>query len=303
MNDEIINKVLEEVRKRLDGADIDKNAISNAIQQTINQNTAQKQNEEKDVNTSQKEEKENIVEEKKEANIMSAPSPITEYVGTADYGDTVGLVIANVDSLLHEKMGLDKKFRSIGIISDRTGAGPQIMAADEAVKATNTEVLSIELPRDTKGGAGHGALIILAAEDVSDARRAVEVALKDTNRTFGDVYGFDAGHVELHYTARASYALNKAFGAPIGKAFGVIVGAPAGIGVVMADTALKTANVDLVSYASPSQGTSLTNEVIITITGDSGAVRQSVIAAREVGISIAKSMGQNPVSTTGTPYI
>ncbi len=35
------------------------------------------------------------------------------------------------------------------------------MAADEAVKATNTEVVSIELPRDTKGGAGHGSLIVL----------------------------------------------------------------------------------------------------------------------------------------------
>lgn len=33
------------------------------------------------------------------------------------------------------------------------------MAADEAVKATNTEILVIELPRDTKGGAGHGSLI------------------------------------------------------------------------------------------------------------------------------------------------
>ncbi|HBC96172.1 MAG TPA: propanediol utilization microcompartment protein PduB, partial [Clostridium sp.] len=59
---------------------------------------------------------------------MGTPSPITEFVGTADYGDTVGLVIANVDSSLHEKMGIDKRYRSIGIISDRTGAGPQIMA-------------------------------------------------------------------------------------------------------------------------------------------------------------------------------
>ena len=43
------------------------------------------------------------------------------------------------------KMGLDKKYRSIGIFGGRTGAGPQIMAADEAVKATNTEIVSIEL--------------------------------------------------------------------------------------------------------------------------------------------------------------
>ena len=75
---------------------------------------------------------------------------LTEFVGTA-IGDTIGLVIANVDYSLHEAMKIDKKYRSIGILSARTGAGPQIMAADEAVKATNTEILAIELARDTKG--------------------------------------------------------------------------------------------------------------------------------------------------------
>jgi len=99
---------------------------------------------------------------------------MTEFVGLSE-GDTIGLVIANVDYALHEKMGIDKRFRSIGIVGARTGAGPQIMAADEAVKATNTEIVTIELPRDTKGGAGHGSLIIFGAEDVSDARRAVKL--------------------------------------------------------------------------------------------------------------------------------
>ena len=60
-----------------------------------------------------------------------------------------------------------------------------------------------------KGGAGHGCLIIFGAEEVSDARRAIEVALKDLKRTFGDVYANDAGHVELQYTARASFACRR----------------------------------------------------------------------------------------------
>ena len=97
---------------------------------------------------------------------------MTEFVGTA-MGDTIGLVIASVDPMLKDVMNLGK-FRSIGIIGARTGAGPQIWAVDEAVKATNTEIISVELPRDTKGGAGHGSLIYIGAEDVSDARRAVE---------------------------------------------------------------------------------------------------------------------------------
>lgn len=293
MDNGLIEKVLSELGSKINLQSLDKDQISKIIQTAAQQVLAKE--------AAQVVENKNVVQEKREVLTMSAPSAITEFVGTA-LGDTIGLVIANVDYFLHEKMGLDKKYRSIGIISARTGAGPHIMAADEAVKATNTEVVTIEMARDTKGGAGHGSLIILAAEDVSDARRAVEVALKELDRTFGDVYGNDAGHIELQYTARASLALEKAFGAPLGKAFGVIVGAPAGIGVVMADTAMKTANVEMVSYSSPGAGTSHSNEVIITITGDSGAVRQSVIAAREVGISLLANMGDEPKSTT-QPYI
>ncbi|MBR0575631.1 propanediol utilization microcompartment protein PduB [Proteiniclasticum sp. BAD-10] len=239
--------------------------------------------------------------EKKEAPRVIGNPGVTEFVGTA-IGDTIGLVIANVDHHLHGFMKIDPKYKSIGIIGARTGAGPHIMAADEAVKATNTEIISIELPRDTKGGAGHGCLILFGAEDVSDARRAVEVTLKELDRTFGDVYGNNAGHIELQYTARASYACNKAWGAPIGKAFGLIVGAPAAIGVVIADTAVKAANVDIVLYASPST-TSFTNEAILFISGDSGAVRQAVIAARELGIKLLETLGNEPAPSSTKPYI
>lgn len=226
---------------------------------------------------------------------------LTEFVGTA-FGDTIGIVIANVDPVVHEKMGLDKKYRSIGILSDRTGAGPQIMAADEAVKATNTEILKIELPRDTKGGAGHGCLIIFGAEEVSDARRAIEVALKDISRTFGDVYANDAGHIELQYTARASFACNKAFNAPVGKAFGLTVGAPAGIGILMVDAALKSADVECLAVAGPTSGLSYTNEVVAFLSGDAGAVRQAVMTARDVGVRLLGTLGEQP-KCLGVPYI
>ena len=223
---------------------------------------------------------------------------ITEFVGVNPIGDTIGLVIANVDQQVLDAMKLEKSYRSIGVVGARTGAGPHIMAADEAVKATNTEIVKIELPRDTKGGAGHGSLIIFGGEDVSDVRRAVEVTLKEVDRTFGNVYANDAGHIELQYTARASYACQTAFGAEYGRAFGLIVGAPAAIGVVMADTAVKAANVTVVGYASPGNGgTSHSNEAILFISGDSGAVRQSVISAREVGLALLGSMGDEPTNS------
>ncbi|MDG3085147.1 propanediol utilization microcompartment protein PduB [Vibrio hannami] len=234
--------------------------------------------------------------EKQRGKIMEKTCGLTEFVGTA-MGDTIGLVIANVDSEVLDAMKLEKRYRSIGIMGARVGAGPHIMAADEAVKGTNTEVVSIELPRDTKGGAGHGSLIVFGGDDVSDVRRAVEVALKEIDRTFGDVYANDAGHIELQYSARASYALEKAFGAPLGKACGVIVGAPAAVGVLMADTAVKSANVETVAYSSPSNGTSFSNEVILIISGDSGAVRQAVTSAREVGKTLLSTMGDEPVNT------
>ncbi|WP_114395562.1 propanediol utilization microcompartment protein PduB [Oleisolibacter albus] len=227
---------------------------------------------------------------------------LTEFVGTA-IGHTVGLVIANVDPLLHEKMKINPKYRSIGIIGGRTGAGPHIFAADEAVKATNSEVVLIELARDTEGGAGHGCLILFGAEDVSDARRAVEVTLKELDRTFGDVYGSPAGHLEFQYSARASYALNKAFGAPMGQAFGITVGAPAAIGVLLADTAAKAATVNAVGYASPGNGTSFSNEVIFMFSGDSGAVRQAIIAAREVGKKVLGTLDPAEIKSSTTPYI
>ncbi|PLW76841.1 propanediol utilization microcompartment protein PduB [Cohaesibacter celericrescens] len=227
---------------------------------------------------------------------------LTEFVGTA-IGNTIGLVIANVDPLLHEKMNIDKKYRSIGIVGARTGAGPHIFAADEAVKATNSEVVLIELPRDTEGGAGHGSLIIFGAEDVSDARRAVEVTLSEVERTFGDVYGTPAGHLEFQYTARASSALAKAFGAPLGQSFGITVGAPAAIGVLLADTAAKAATIEAIGYSSPGNGTSFSNEVIFTFSGDSGAVRQAIIAAREVGKQVIAALDPADVVSSTTPYI
>ena len=216
---------------------------------------------------------------------------VTEFVGTNRLGDTIGLVIANIDSQLKEKMNIGTRYNSIGIVGARTGAGPHIFAADEAVKSTNSEILSIELPRDTKGGGGHGSLIIFGADDVSDVRKAVEICLADLERTFGDVY-----------SARASQALVKGLGAEKGKAFGITVASPAAIGVILADTAVKAAAVEVRAYSSPGHGTSYSNEVILGISGDSGAVKQAIISAREVGIELLAAMGDRPESTT-KPYI
>ena len=69
---------------------------------------------------------------------------------------------------------------------------------------------------------------------------------------------------------------------------------PAAIGLVIADAAAKSAVIDPVGYASPSKGTSFSNEAILVISGDSGAVRQAVISAREIGKTVLGTLGSEP---------
>ena len=109
----------------------------------------------------------------------------TEFVGTAVL-DTIGLVISGIDDTLLAQMNIGTRYRSLGLLSSRTGAAGQITAVDDAVKATNTEVLSIDLPRDTKGWGGHGNYIVIGGYDVSDVRHAVSLALELTNKYAGE---------------------------------------------------------------------------------------------------------------------
>ena len=234
-------------------------------------------------------------------NILNQLPGVPEFVGTAA-ADTIGLVIANVDEQLRSRMNLDLTYPTIGLIGSRTGAGAQIKAVDDAAKMSNIEVLSIELPRDTKSGGGHGNFIIIGGKDVSDVRQAVELSLKLIDQNAGELYISEAGHLEVQFTARAGKAIHMAFGAPIDKAFGFICSCPAPIGMVIADLAMKSAGVELVSYGTPTQGTSFSNEVVITISGEADAVRQAVIKARETGIQLLYTMGEYP-DPVKTPYL
>ena len=105
----------------------------------------------------------------------------TEFVGTAVL-DTIGLVISGVDDTLLKEMNIGTRYHTLGLFSSRTGAAGQITAVDDAVKATGTEVLSIEFPRDTKGWGGHGNYIVIGGNDVSDVRHAISLALELTNK-------------------------------------------------------------------------------------------------------------------------
>ena len=98
----------------------------------------------------------------------------TEFVGTAVL-DTIGLVISGIDETLLEKMNIGKKYRVLGLISSRTGAAGQLTAMDDAVKATNTELLSFDLPRDTKGWGGHGNYIVIGGKNMDHTKELSEL--------------------------------------------------------------------------------------------------------------------------------
>ena len=209
----------------------------------------------------------------------------SEFVGTAVL-DTIGLVISGIDDTLLETMNVGMKYRCLGLFSSRTGAAGQITAIDDAVKATNTEVLSIELPRDTKGWGGHGNYIVLGGTDVSDVRHAISMALELTNKYAGELYISESGHLEFAYSASAGQALNS----------------PAAIGLVMADTAMKSAPLSIAKYMTPNKGTSHSNEVILAVSGDASAAKTAVLNARQTGLELLIGMGSYP-EIPGIPYL
>lgn len=225
----------------------------------------------------------------------------TEFVGTAVL-DTIGLVISGVDETLLKQMNVGTGYRTLGLFSSRTGAAGQLTAIDDAVKATNTEVLSIDFPRDTKGWGGHGNYVVLGGNDVSDVRHAISLSLELTDKYAGELYISQAGHLEFAYSASAGSVLQKAFGAEPGEAFGFMAGSPAAIGLVMADTAMKASSVKIARYMTPSIGTSHSNEVILALSGDASAVKEAVLEARQIGLELLIAMGSYP-EIPGTPYL
>ncbi len=229
---------------------------------------------------------------------------LPEFVGMTVL-DTVGLVLPGVDDRLRagmEAAGTPCPYRALGLLSSRTGAAGQLCAVDEAVKNSNTHLVSFDLPRDTKGWGGHGNYIVIGGHDVSDVRDAVRLALELTRRNAGEVYINDAGHLEFAYSARAGEVLAAAFGIPVGGAFGFMAGSPAAIGMVMADRAVKSADVTLTRYMTPSIGTSHTNEIIIAFTGETDAVLTAVLTGREIGLTLLESMAGKAAGPS-EPYL
>lgn len=230
---------------------------------------------------------------------MLKQNEIPELVGTA-VGDTIGLVIPSVDPSLVPYMNLGE-YRSIGIFGGRVAVGPQVMAVDDALKAAGAEFISLEASRDSKGGAGCGTLFYIGAKEVTDAKRAVEIALEQLPKHFGEVYVNEAGHLSFSYTARAGQCCVKTLGAVEGKAFGIICCGPAAIGTLVSDVAVKSASVSVTGYHHPLDNC-FANEIVLCITGEAQAVRHALRTAIDTGKKLLGSLGEKP-TPLGVPWI
>ena len=234
-------------------------------------------------------------------NDMFGKCGMTQFVGVG-VCDTIGLYIANIDDDLRKQMNIPEKFHAPRPTPPPPRPAPPPPPVDDAVKATSTEVISIEIPRDTKGWGGHGNFIIIGGETPADVKRAVELALEYIDINAGEIYISEAGHMEFQYSARCGEAINKAFDVPIGRPFGFVCASPAPIGMVIADIALKSAGVELIKTLRPDSGTSHSNEVIIIFTGEASAVKTAVTDARSAGMQLLRSLGSEPLPVT-KPYI
>ncbi|MBQ9157067.1 MAG: propanediol utilization microcompartment protein PduB [Eubacterium sp.] len=220
---------------------------------------------------------------------------LTEYVGVAA-GHTIGMVIANPDPAVRMLLEIPDKYPSIAILTSRVGAAAQAFAIDEAAKSAQADLLRFELPRDTEGYSGHGNLFVLGCPDISDARRLVELALARIDENAERIYINEVGHMEMHYTAHAGVILHQLFDAPLQRGFGFICAGPAGISIVAADAAMKAAPVEVCWYGTASYRLSMTNEVIVGITGDYSAVKKAVDTAYQTASTLMETFGSKPES-------
>lgn len=218
-----------------------------------------------------------------------------EYIGSAP-AMTIGLVIANVDDRLRDILKVPEHLSSLGIISTRVGACTQIASVDDAVKSTNTEFVDFELARDSAGYGGPGVTIVVGSESVYDARRCVELALKNVEERCKTLYINEVGHMEIQLSASAGPILNKIFGAPMHKAFGFMGIGPCGIGMLACDTCFKSAHVDLVWVGRPNENTPHQNDFITIISGDYAAVKSATEAVYDKSFNLMSAMGSNPES-------
>ena len=226
---------------------------------------------------------------------------MTEYIGYERMGYLAGYVIANPDKAFLDWWGFDPKYTSLGIIGGRFTAAPICCAADDAVKATNAKLLHLSLPNEPCALGARGSLLVFGAENVSDAKRAVELSLQQVKIYFGGVGMGSTAAYDIQWSANPGQVLQDFLCGVPGKAWGFIDGCPMVNGCIMMDQALKAADVELVHIHTLEEH-QFSNEFHGVFVGDSGAVLAAVRRAREVAENLIRAEGNIEPFTLVEPY-
>lgn len=219
------------------------------------------------------------------------------------YGNTLGMVVPNVDPQLQEAMGIPKELRAVGIVSTRFGGLPPAIAGDQAAKMVNVKLVDFNAANDPTAQGAHGSTWIVGSEDVSDSRRWVELTIHNLRTwAYGGVAYNDNALYDIEYVSSAGPILTHPyFGGEYGKAWGAADFLPKAMGLVVCDQILKSANIECIKQYKPEEVV-LANEFAISFKGDSGAVKQACQRGRDVAVTIMQACGNGEVKVHGTPY-
>ena len=229
---------------------------------------------------------------------------MTEFIDFDQYyGNTLGMVVARVDEQLQAAMNFPKELRSIGIVSTRFGGLPPAIAGDQAAKMVSVKLLDLSAANDPTAQGAHGSTWIVGSEDVSDARRWVELTIQNMRTwAYGGVAYNDNALYDIEYVASAGPILTHPyFGGEEGKAWGAADFLPKAMGFVVCDAILKCADIECIKQYKPEEVV-FANEFPIAFKGDSGAVKHACQRGVEVATTIMNACGHGAVKIHGTPY-
>ena len=95
---------------------------------------------------------------------------------------------------------------------------------------------------------------MIGGDNVSDVRRAVDIALEYIGKYAGELYISQAGHLEFTFSACARQSTSYGIQRSDWKTILDSSVDPAAIGLVMADLAVKSSPVEVIKYMTPDQG-------------------------------------------------
>lgn len=197
-------------------------------------------------------------------------------------------LIPQVDRNFAEQLKLTPEQRSIGLISSDNDDATYV-AIDEATKMADVEVIYARSfyagARHTSGKLSGEIMAILAGPDPAEVRAGLTAAL-DYMRTQAIWYSAnedDSIAFFPHVISRTGTYLSKICNIPLGSPIAYLV-APPNEGLVALDSALKAADVTIVTLTMPP---SETNYMGVMLTGDQPACAAAAAAFRNKVLDVA----------------